>query len=60
MHTSIAETDTSARPAARRPSLVREAGYSYFPVALVARLPFAMMVVGILTLANAAIALLWR
>lgn len=42
MHSTIA--------AARRPSLIREAGASYFPIALVARLPFAMMVVGILTL----------
>jgi len=50
MHTTLVETDTSARAAVRRPSLIREAGYAYFPVALVARLPFAMMVVGILTL----------
>lgn len=35
---------------ARPESLVRRAGVSYFPIALVARLPFAMMVVGILTL----------
>lgn len=34
----------------RRPSLIREAGFAYFPIALIARLPFAMMVVGILTL----------
>ncbi|GAA3662661.1 MFS transporter [Nocardioides ginsengisoli] len=32
------------------PSLVRAAGRSYFPIALVARLPYAMMVVGVLTL----------
>ncbi len=32
------------------PSLVRAAGASYFPIALVARLPYAMMVVGVLTL----------
>lgn len=50
MHTTLVETDTSVRAAVRRPSLIREAGYAYFPVALVARLPFAMMVVGILTL----------
>ncbi|TNM50165.1 MFS transporter [Nocardioides albidus] len=31
-------------------SLVRAAGPSYFPLALVARLPYAMMVVGVLTL----------
>lgn len=42
MHSTIA--------APRRTSLVREAGFSYFPIALIARLPFAMMVVGILTL----------
>lgn len=35
-------------------SLVRETGLAYFPVALIARLPFAMMVVGILTLVVAA------
>jgi MFS family permease len=50
MHTTL--SDTRQRPAhtTRRPSLIREAGYAYFPVALIARLPFAMMVVGILTL----------
>ena len=31
-------------------SLVAEAGASYFPIALIARLPFSMMVVGVLTL----------
>ncbi|WP_342002119.1 MFS transporter [Microbacterium sp. LWH7-1.2] len=50
MHTTLVETATSARAAVRRPSLIREAGYAYFPIALIARLPFAMMVVGILTL----------
>ncbi|WP_374226617.1 MFS transporter [Microbacterium ureisolvens] len=50
MHTTLVETDTAARADVRRPSLIREAGYSYFPIALIARLPFAMMVVGILTL----------
>lgn len=50
MHTTFAATDTSPTRTSRRPSLVREAGYAYFPIALVARLPFAMMVVGILTL----------
>src|SRR5215212_893349 len=30
--------------------LIRSAGFSYFPIAFVARLPFAMMVVGVLTL----------
>ncbi len=32
------------------PTLVRQTGLAYFPIALVARLPFAMMVVGVLTL----------
>lgn len=32
------------------PSLMRATGSSYFPIALVARLPYAMMVVGVLTL----------
>ena len=32
------------------PSLLRAAGRSYFPIALVARMPYAMMVVGVLTL----------
>lgn len=50
MHTTFVETDATARGAVRRPSLIREAGYAYFPIALIARLPFAMMVVGILTL----------
>lgn len=31
-------------------TLVRAAGASYFPIALVARMPYAMMVVGVLTL----------
>lgn len=35
-------------------TLVRAAGASYFPVALLARLPYAMMVVGVLTLVVAA------
>ncbi|WP_223695207.1 MFS transporter [Leifsonia poae] len=30
--------------------LIRETGFTYFPLAIVARLPFAMMVVGVLTL----------
>jgi len=41
---------TTTSLAQRSPSLIRAAGWSYFPVALVARLPFAMMVVGLLTL----------
>lgn len=35
---------------ADQPSLVRMAGPAYFPIALVARFPYAMMVVGVLTL----------
>lgn len=31
-------------------SLIRQTGFGYFPIALAARLPFAMMVVGMLTL----------
>lgn len=50
MHTTLVPTETAAPRTGRRPSLIREAGYAYFPVALIARLPFAMMVVGILTL----------
>lgn len=50
MHTTLAEPETAVGRAERRPSLIREAGYGYFPIALIARLPFAMMVVGILTL----------
>ena len=52
--TALATRDTAARAATRRPSLIREAGVGYFPVALMARLPFAMMIVGILTLAVSA------
>lgn len=37
-----------------RGSLIRATGVSYFPIAFVARLPFAMMVVGVLTLVVAA------
>lgn len=50
MHTTLAEPQTGAGRTERGPSLIREAGYAYFPIALIARLPFAMMVVGILTL----------
>ncbi len=42
---------TSARETQPQPTtLLRAAGFSYFPVALLARLPYAMMVVGVLTL----------
>lgn len=50
MHTTLAPSDAAPPRDERRPSLIREAGYAYFPIALIARLPFAMMVVGILTL----------
>lgn len=43
VHTPVA-ADVSA------PGLIEAAGRSYFPIAFVARLPFAMMVVGVLTL----------
>lgn len=46
----MTRTETEERPAA----LVRAVGVSYFPVALLARLPYAMMVVGVLTLVVAA------
>ena len=32
------------------PTLISRTGFAYFPLALIARLPFAMMVVGVLTL----------
>ncbi|WP_040164354.1 MFS transporter [Microbacterium gorillae] len=41
---------TNAAPAPEQPSLIRTAGFSYFPIAFLARLPFAMNVVGVLTL----------
>ncbi len=50
---AVTSTATPAppEPAPRQvPSLVAATGRSYFPIALVARLPFAMMVVGVLTL----------
>lgn len=44
-------TMTQARPDLTRPTtLISAAGPSYFPIAFLARLPFAMMVVGVLTL----------
>lgn len=38
------------QPPTYAPSLIARTGLAYFPLALVARLPFAMMVVGVLTL----------
>lgn len=49
MHTTLTGTHAVSRAVAR-PSVVREAGLPYFAIALIARLPFAMMVVGVLTL----------
>ncbi len=60
MHTSPIPTSTHTAPApipdheAGPAALIRRTGALYFPVALVARLPFAMMVVGVLTLVVAA------
>lgn len=51
MHTS---TTVLPAPAPAPSGLIRAAGPSYFPVALIARLPFAMVVVGLLTLVVAA------
>lgn len=46
----MSRTDVvSARPD-RAPSLIRSVGFAYFFIALVARVPFAMMVVGVLTI----------
>ncbi|MBS1672344.1 MAG: MFS transporter [Actinobacteria bacterium] len=47
-------TPASASPSAAAPSLFRQVGLSYFVIAFIARLPFAMMVVGVLTVAVAA------
>ncbi|UOQ56170.1 MFS transporter [Leucobacter allii] len=43
-------TPASPAPAARAGGLISRTGLAYYPVALVARLPFAMMVIGVLTL----------
>lgn len=48
---STADVETASTEPTR---LIHAAGFSYFPVAFVARLPFAMMVVGVLTLVVAA------
>ncbi len=45
---------TSHTPPVSAPSLFRLAGLPYFLIAFIARLPFAMMVVGVLTVAVAA------
>ena len=46
-------THASTTPDTAEPSLFRLAGLPYFLIAFIARLPFAMMVVGVLTLAVA-------
>lgn len=40
--------------ALRKSTLIHQTGWGYFPIAFVARLPFAMMVVGVLTLVTSA------
>ncbi|PZE94049.1 MFS transporter [Curtobacterium sp. MCBD17_008] len=47
-------TPTMLQPRSTSASLITLAGRSYFPIAFIARLPFAMMVVGVLTLVVAA------
>lgn len=42
--------ETNAVPHPAEPSVIARTGKAYFPIALVARLPFAMMVIGVLTL----------
>ncbi|WP_291796204.1 MFS transporter [Brevibacterium sp.] len=44
----------AARNGAAQPSVLSLAGLPYFPIAFIARLPFAMMVVGVLTVAVSA------
>ena len=46
--------ESAPTPPTYAPSLISRTGFGYFPLALVARLPFAMMVVGVLTLVVAA------
>ena len=45
----MTQTHTSSAASAASPSLLRLAGLPYFVIAFIARLPFAMMVVGVLT-----------
>ena len=42
--------DREPAPADRAPSLLRSVGLGYFLIAFFARVPFAMMVVGVLTI----------
>ncbi|MFJ4174179.1 MFS transporter [Microbacterium sp. NPDC089696] len=48
-HATSSSSSTTSDPAAEQPNLLRLAGLPYFVIAFVARLPFAMMVVGVLT-----------
>lgn len=48
------EPSTPLRQPVSQPGLITAAGASFFPIALVARFPYAMMVVGVLTLVVAA------
>lgn len=51
---SVDEPGSPGRPASSLRMLLDRVGYGYFPLALVSRLPYAMMVVGVLTLVVAA------
>ncbi|MGJ0202871.1 MFS transporter [Leucobacter sp. gxy201] len=42
--------DSTPTPAPRGATLISHTGFAYFPLAFIARLPFAMLVVGVLTL----------
>ncbi|WP_137825278.1 MFS transporter [Brevibacterium sp. 2SA] len=47
---AAAATAPDATPVAAEPGLLRAVGLSYFPIAFLARMPYAMVVVGVLTL----------
>lgn len=49
-HGDNPEHVSKLKPGSKRPELVQIVGLSYFPLAFVGRLPFAMTVVGVLTL----------
>lgn len=42
--------NTNASSSSQGPGLIAQTGFTYFPLALIARLPFAMMVIGVLTI----------
>ena len=51
----LSESPAPAEPAASTPppretTLLKQTGLTYFPLAFISRLPFAMMVIGVLTL----------